>query len=181
MPTPPVAPTLTPASSNTAPALPAAAHSGAPQNVSKPVNSEVPGIVKELEAIRKAFQGKPPQTKAGGKTEPAATATTKPNSIKAAPAPYAAQERDSAQTVVSPKPLVDNKPFSVSYLPFVGIVGIVAIILLGLRLLKKPTQQPSTPDYSHATMTATNKEGIDVAAPPQTMAPKAKSNFEARV
>jgi hypothetical protein len=181
MPTPPVAPTITPASSNTAPALPAASHSGAPQNVSKPVNSEVSGIVKELEGIRKAFQGKPPQTKDGGKTEPAAAATTKTNSIKAAPAPYASQERDSAQTVVSPKPLVDNKPFTVSYLPFVGIVGIVAIILLGLRLFKRPTKQPRTPDYSNATMTTVNKEGIDAAAPPQTMAPKGKSNFEVRV
>ena len=182
-PTPPVAPARTPASSNTSPNLPAASPTESAQKSSTPQSAEVSGIAKDLEGIRKAFQGKSTQVKDGEKVAPAVT-TSQSNSIKkAAPAPFGSQEGGSAQTTVPPKPLVmDSKPSSLSYVPFVGIVGVVAVILLGLRLFKTETKQPRTViDYSKTTTTAMNKEGIDVVVSPQTTAPKVKSNFEIRI
>ncbi|MBP2663465.1 MAG: hypothetical protein H6Q71_1413 [Firmicutes bacterium] len=182
-PTPPVAPTLTPASSHTAADLSPAAAANSSQNSSKPVSTELSGTAKKLDELGKAFQGKPVQTKTGDKTAPAPTTINKTNSIQAAPAASTDSQAVSAQTVVPDKPpVVNSKPSAFSYLPFIGIVGVIAVILVGLRLYKRKTKQQRTLiDYSKRTTAVMNKEGLDIVVTPQTTTPKVKSNFEVRV
>ncbi|WP_139796312.1 hypothetical protein [Sporomusa malonica] len=139
--------------------------------------------VKELEGLGKAFQGNSTQTKVGEKSEPAAATVSKTNNMAAPIASFDSQARISTQTAVPAKlPAIDSKPASVSYAPFVGIVGITAVILMGLRLFKNRTKQNRTViDYSKRTTTVINKDGLDIVIAPQTTAPKVKQNFELRV
>ncbi|HWR44860.1 hypothetical protein [Sporomusa sp.] len=183
-PTPPVAPAFTPSRSNTASDLNTASPANSTQNLSKPVSPEVSGTAKKLEGLGEAFQGKATQTKGGEKAEPAATEVSKTNSIQAAPiASFDSQNGVSSQTTVPTKPpAMDSKPSSLSYVPFIGIMGVIVVILLGIRVFKMKTKQPRTLiDYSKRSTTVMNKEGIDIVVSPQTTAPKVKRNFELRV
>ncbi|WP_094604340.1 hypothetical protein SPSIL_051380 [Sporomusa silvacetica DSM 10669] len=183
-PTPPIAPTLTPTGSHTGSDFPPASSSNSTPNSGKTVSTELSGTAKKLDELGKAFQGKSAQTKAGEKSAPAATTTNKTNSIQSAPAAGSdSQAAVSAQTAVPAKPpVVNSKPSGLSYLPFIGIVAVTAVILVGLRLFKrKPKQQRTLSDYAKKTATVINKEGLDIAVSPQTTAPKVEKHFEVRV
>ena len=182
-PTPPVAPTLTPADSHTAADLAPAGAANSSQNSSTPVSTELSGTAKKLDELGKAFQGKPTQTKSGDKTAPAPTTVNKTNGIQAVPAAGNDSQAVSAQTTVPDKPLVVNsKPSAFSYLPFIGIVGVIAVIVAGWRLVNRKTKQQRTLiDYSQRTTAVMNKEGLDIVVTPQTTTSKVKSNFEVRV
>ena len=183
-PTPPVAPTLTPAGSSAATDLPTSAATHSIPNSSKPVSTELSGTAKELDELGKAFQGQPAQTKNGEKSAPAAPTINKTNNIQAAPAAGSdSQAVVSAQTAVPTKPLVvDSKPSGLSYLSFIMIVGVIAMILVGLRLFTRKTKQQRTlVDYSKQTTPVMNKDGLDIVVTPQATTPKVKSNFEVRV
>lgn len=183
-PTPPIAPTLTPTGSHTGADLTPAAAGNSTPNSSKTVSTGLSGTAKKLDELGTAFQGKSAPAKAGEKSAPAATTTNKTNNIQAAPATGAdSQAAASAQTAVPAKPPVANsKPSGLNYLPFIGIVAVAAVILIGLRLLKKkPKQQRMLSDYAKKTAAVTKKEGLDIVVSPQATAPKAEKHFEVRV
>lgn len=183
-PTPPIAPTLTPTGSHTGSDIAPASSGNSTPNSGKPVSTELSGTAKKLDELGKAFQGKSAPAKDGEKSAPAAATTNKTNSIKAAPAAGSdSQAEVLAQTAVPAKPpVVSSKPSGLNYLPFIGVVAVTAVILVGLRLFKKkPKQQRTLSDYAKKTATVTNKEGLDIVVSPQTTAPKAEKHFEVRV
>jgi len=183
-PTPPIAPTLIPTGSHTGSDLPPASSGNSTPNSDKTMSTGLSGTAKKLDELGKAFQGKSAQTKDSDKSAPAATATNKTNSIQAAPiAGSDSQAAVSAQTAVSAKlPVENSKPSGLSYLPFIGIVVVTAVILVGLRLFKKrPKQQRTLSDTAKKTATVINKEGLDIVVSPQTTAPKVEKHFEVRV
>lgn len=159
-PTPPLPPTMTPANSTS----------------STTANPAVTSGAGTASGAAKSNQAKP-----GAKTDSAAAADT--SSSKPASPLLGSQETETAQTAVPAQlPLVNSKPAGFNYIPFVGIVGMVAIILFIVKLMKpQPKPARTVIDYSQNTTAAMNKEGIDVLVSTQTTAPKVKSNFELRV
>lgn len=183
-PTPPVVPMLTPAGSDTTADTPAAPVASSIPNSSKPVNTELSGMAKKVDELGKAFQGKPAPTKGSEKAASATTTLNKANSIQIAPTSGAdSQTIVAAQTAVPDKtPVVNSKPSSLSYIPFIGILAVIAVVLVGLRLFKKQTNKRRTlVDYSQRTTAVMNKEGLDIVVTPQTKTPKVARNFEVRV
>lgn len=185
-PTPPVAPTFTPASASTSPD----SHTAAPpanstQDSSKPPSAGMASAGKELEGLGKAFQGNSTQSKVGEKAvESAAKAANQAQTIQAAPTTsFASQNEVSTQTVVPAKPpVMEGKSSGLSYLAVMGIAGVIAVILLGLRLYKIKNKQLRTSiDYSKRTTPVMNKAGTDVVISPQAASPKVERKFEVRV
>lgn len=182
-PSPPVAPTVTLPSSNKATNPPLAASDNLTPNPGKSVSPAVSSTVKELEGLGKAFQGNSAQTKAGERSETAATTVNRTGNVAAPGMPVDSQAGMSAQTAVPTKPpAMDSKPAGISYLPFLGIVGAAAVILLGLRLFKNRARKNCTViDHSKKANAVVDKEGLDIAAGPLDASPKVKSNFEVRI
>ncbi|MDF2874148.1 MAG: hypothetical protein K0R22_831 [Sporomusa sp.] len=177
----PVVPTVTLPNSNTA----GDQHTPAPANQTQPpgksVSPVVTGTAKELEGLGKAFQGNSTPHKAEAKAEPAAKET--PTKSMIAPGrSFDSQAGTSTQTVPAQPPVPDSKPSGFSYVPFVVIVGAIAVILLGLRLFKrKKEQQRTIVDYSQRSTAVIGQDGLDIVVSPQTPAPKVKQNFELRI
>lgn len=182
-PTKPTPPSLTPTGSHSAAdTSTTTAPANATQNSSNLVNPEVAGAAKKVGEIGKALQGNQNQTKDGAKA--AADTTDKASVSKTIPvAATDSQDATNTQTTTAVKsPAINSKPTSLSYAPFIGIVVVVAVVLVGLRFFKNKTKEPRTMlDYSQQTNTVISKEGIDIAVSPQAPAPKVKKNFEVRI
>ncbi|MBP2630592.1 MAG: hypothetical protein H6Q70_1220 [Firmicutes bacterium] len=181
-PTKPTPPSLTPTGSHSAADTSATtAPANATQNSSNLVNPEVAGAAKKVGEIGKALQGNQNQIKDGAKA--ASDTAAKASSKQAIPvASTDSQDAVATQTTVLKEPAVNNKPTSLSYAPFIGIVVVVAVVLVGLRLFKNKTNEPRTLiDYSARTSTVMSKEGIDIAVSTQTTNNKVKKNFEVRI
>ncbi|MBP2630457.1 MAG: hypothetical protein H6Q70_1085 [Firmicutes bacterium] len=182
-PTKPTPPVLTPtgshlgmdSSTTTAPA-------NSTQSSNNSASSEVAGAAKKVGEIGKALQGNQAQSKDGAKE--ASDTAAKASSKQAIPvASTDSQDAITTQTTTAVKsPVINSKPTSLSYAPFVGIVVVVAVVLVGLRLFKDKAKEPRTLiDYSARTSTVMSKEGIDIAVSTQTTNNKVKNNFEVRI
>ncbi len=184
-PTKPTPPVLTPTGSHPASdsdSSTTTAPANSTQNSNSLVSPEVAGAAKKVGEIGKAIQGNQVQPKDGAKE--ASDTAAKASSKQAIPvASTDSQDAVATQTTTSLKaPAVNSKPISLSYAPFVGIVVVVALILVGLRLFKNKTKEPRTLiDYSARTSTVMSKEGIDIAVSTQTTNNKVKKNFEVRI
>ncbi|QDR81769.1 hypothetical protein SPTER_31810 [Sporomusa termitida] len=169
-PSPPVAPAVTLPNANTAGKPPTTAADSSPQP-GKTVSPAATGTARELEGLGKALPGNstPPKADARNITTPAR--------------PLAAEAGVAARTTVPAQPpLPERKPAGYSYVPFVAVVVVIAVILCGLRLFKhKKEQQRTVVDYSQHTTAVMNQDGLDIVVSPQTTAPKVKQNFEFRV
>lgn len=188
-PTPPTKPTppVAPAHATSTDSSPTATSAGT-TSTAKQANPDVSGVANKIEGLGKAFQGNtmqsnPAQTKDTKKSEPAA-ATTQTNAGAAASMnSFDTQKNAPAQTAAPAKmPALDNQTSSFSYLPFLGIVVITAVILVGMRLFKnRTTKLQTSTDFHKKTDTITPKAGINIVASPNAKASKTKSSFEVRV
>lgn len=181
-PTKPTPPSLTPTGDHSAAdTSTTTAPTNAAQNSNNSVNPAVAGAAKKVGEVAKAIQGNQSQPKDSAKE--ANDNTDKASVSKTIPvAATDSQDAAAAQTTVAKPPAINSKPTSLSYVPFIGIVVVVAVVLVGLRFFKNKTKEPRTMlDYSQRTNTVMSKEGIDIAVSPQEPAPKVKKNFEVRI
>lgn len=191
-PTPPVMPSAAQATSgNDGAPADAAAAAQAP-------NPDFVNAVKQVEAISAALQG---QGKSGN-TAPAAANTVSPtnaaasqgNDAKAATAakpqttiPAAAStagtdESSAAQqtstTAATPaKPA--QQPASISYMPFVSIIVIVAVVLTAMKFLKQG--QKKMPQKNSQRGRVKREPSLDIEALPDEKIKQKKSHFEVRI
>lgn len=183
-PTPPALPALAPTHANTA-ANPAAAAPASPSGAAGlAVTPEVTDAVRKLEGLGQAFQGKTTSNKAGNKVDAATgKATGTPNSMQAVSPTASSRENGAAagQTAVSPNQPVPAKASSGSYLPFLGFMVIIIVVVAGLCLFKRRPRQRALADYSRQPPAMPAQDDVDVVVAPRTSAAKGKSNFEVRV
>lgn len=191
-PTPPVPPTLTPAGSqNPAEQQPAAAQTPAVGSLgtNQPVSPEVSETVKKVEEIRKAFEGMPTKPKAAEQEKTAETVDkAKPSTSQPWPAASSnTQNVASSQTAVPPEPVVSKSKLSITtFLPFfVGVVVLVAVVLVGMRLLKGKAAQLGqaavASEYSKSNAPENKHDSTKIIIAPPDTAPKSERNFEAKV
>lgn len=180
-PVPPVAPTVTLPEGNTAGKPPIQAMDPAPKT-GKMVTPPVTGAVKELEGLGKALQGNSAPLKAEAKPEPAVKGAEAQSMTTPIGSPVAETGVATQTTVPAQPPVPARKPSGYSYVPFVVIVVVIAVILCGLKLFKhRKEQQRTVVDYSRRTTAIMDQDGLDIVVSPQTTAPKVKQNFEFRV
>jgi hypothetical protein len=189
-PTPPVMPSVSQTTSG---------NDGAPADGSAAVQAPNPDFVnavRQVESISAALQGKgksgdaapaasdaPPSTKTAA---PAANDTKAAAAAKPAGLPVAAttgsdenstaqQAGTTAATPAKPTP----KPTSISYMPFVGIIVIVAVVLTAMKLLKQ--EKKRTPRRTLEQGGLQRKAALDVEALPDEKIKQKKSHFEVRI
>ncbi len=183
-PTPPALPALAPTHANTAAKPADAAPASPPAAAGLAAAPEVTDAVRKLEGLGQAFQGKTTANTAGNKVDAAAgKANGAPNSLQAAPpAAFSAENGAAAgQTAVAVNQPVPAKATAGSYLPFLGWMAIIIVVVAGLCLFKRRPRQRPPADYSRQTPATTAQERMDVVVAPRTSAAKVKSNFEVRV
>lgn len=188
-PTPPVAPAhATTGDSSSAATAAGAASTSSTSSTAKQVNPGVAGVADKIEGLGKAFQGNtapanPAQNKETKKNEPAGINNQNQAGVTAPMNSFATQNNVAAQTTAPAKvSAIDNQSSSFSYLPFLGILVIAALILVGMRLFKNRTATPRTSIAYHKNSDkVTPKEGLNIVASPDSKGPKAKSSFEVRV
>jgi len=183
-PTAPAKPTLP-----TPPAMPAASSTGTDgANGTAPAGQtaspEFVGAVRKMESLGAALQGKsaPKQEDAAaGKAAVTAKAAAKPEKNESIP--LAASDSTEAAATGSPQtsvqaPVNTAKPASISYMPFVGVVVIVAVGLTAMRFFKQRKLKPKTALSQQA---AAGHHALDITAAPDDAAKKKKSRFEVRI
>ena len=189
-PTPPVMPSVSQTTSG---------NDGAPADGTaavQPPNPDFVNAVRQVESISAALQGKgksgdaaPAASNAAPATKAAApaandtktAAAAKPSGLPAA-ATSGSDESGTAQqtgtTAAAPaKPT--SKPNSISYMPFVGIIVIVAVVLTAMKLLKQ--EKKRTPQRSLEQGGLQRKAALDVEALPDEKIKQKKSHFEVRI
>lgn len=190
-PTPPVMPSVSQTTSG---------NDGAPADGSaavQPPNPDFVNAVRQVESISAALQGKGKSTDAAPAASNAApsnkTAAPAANDAKAATAakpsglPVAAtagsDENSTAQqtgtTAAAPAKQPTPKPTSISYMPFVGIIVIVAVVLTAMKLLKQ--EKKRTPRRTLEQGELQRKAAIDVEALSDEKIKQKKSHFEVRI
>ncbi len=171
------------------PAMPAASSTGTDGTsgtapTGQTASPEFVGAVRKMESLGAALQGKPAakqEDAAAGKAAVAANAEAKPE--KNQNLPLAAGDSTEAAATGAPQtgvqaPAAAAKPASISYMPFVGIVVLVAVGLTAMRFFKQRQRKPKTALPQRA---ATGQHALDITAAPDDAAKKKKSRFEVRI
>jgi cobalamin biosynthesis Mg chelatase CobN len=186
-PTPPVMPSVsqTTSGNDEAPSDAAAA-------VQAP-NPDFVNAVRQVESISAALQGKGKSGEAASDAAPSskaaapaandtkAVAAAKPSGLPAA-ATAGSDESGTAQqtgtTAAAPaKPT--PKPTSISYMPFVGIIVIVAVVLTAMKFLKQEKKRTLQKTLEQGGLQ--RKTALDVEALPDEKIKQKKSHFEVRI
>ncbi|WP_110955541.1 hypothetical protein [Anaerosinus massiliensis] len=180
-PTPPVPPTLTPAGTSAEATDPAAANLHPVKFSNSAADHTSASDTKKTESVDEKPQENSVQAKDTGKTDASKTVQQAPQ--ESSLVNVNSDEGMQAQTLVDKMPMQQSKSSGFSYAPFIGILVIVAVVLVGLKLLKKNTKEtPSIIDDLQQTDDALPKEGIDIAADENVITnTKPKKKFEVRI
>lgn len=186
-PTPPVMPSVSQTTSG---------NDGAPSDAAAAVqapNLDFVNAVRQVESISAALQGKGKSGEAASDAAPSskaaapaandtkAVAAAKPSGLPAA-ATAGSDESGTAQqtgtTAAAPaKPT--PKPTSISYMPFVGIIVIVAVVLTAMKFLKQEKKRTLQKTLEQGGLQ--RKTALDVEALPDEKIKQKKSRFEVRI
>jgi hypothetical protein len=180
LPTAPVIPSATAGNaSDSQPATPVQPAQNAP---AKPSGADT---LQKFETMGKAFQGQAEQPPATTKTAPPAATPAAQAGRTIQPSPPTtinAQEELTAKTVVPAKnQLPENKPSSSLYGFCFSLIVVVAVILIGLRLVKTRRRQETREANGEKAMQKPPAATTDVTTAAQDIAPKPKSTFEVRI
>lgn len=184
LPTAPVAPSVTAGTGagTGADSQPATPVQPAPN---APAKSPAADTLQKFETLGKAFQGQTEQPPATTKTAPPAATPAAQAGRTVQPSPPTAingQEELTAKTVVPAKnQLPENKSSSSLYGFCFSLIVIVAVILIGLRLVKTKQRQETLEANDEKALQKPPAAATDITTAAQDIAPKPKSTFEVRI
>lgn len=180
-PTPPVPPVLTPTGTNTEATDPAAANLHPVKFSNNATDHTSASDTKKTESVEE--KPKENSVQAIGAAKPDASKAVQQAPQESSLANVKSDEGMQAQTLVDKMPMQQSKSSGFSYAPFIGILVIVAVVLVGVKLLKKNTREtPSMIDDLKQTNAVLPKEGIDIAADENVITnTKPKKKFEVRI
>jgi len=180
LPTAPVAPSVT---AGTAADSPSAAPSQPASTV--PTKPPAADTLQKFESLGKAFQGQTEQPPATTKTVPSTATPAAQAGRTVQPSPPTTvntQEELTAKTVVPAKnQLPENKSAGSLYGFCFSLIVVVAVILIGLRLVKTRQRQETLKANDEKAMQKPPAATTDVTTAAQDIAPKPKSTFEVRI